>query len=76
MDISQVFIAFDVSKTLGAGAVARVVEAIIRDIHSAAFDAGHEEVLYPGERALRTRKENLEKGVPVEPSIWEKVLKM
>jgi len=74
MDISQVFIAFDVSKTLGAGAVARVVEAIIRDIHSAAFDAGHEEVLYPGERALRTRKENLEKGIPVEPSIWEKVL--
>jgi 3-dehydro-L-gulonate 2-dehydrogenase len=74
MDISQVFIAFDVSKTLGPEAVSHVVEAIIGDIHSAPVDAGHEEVLYPGERARRTREENLEKGVPVEPSIWKKVL--
>jgi 3-dehydro-L-gulonate 2-dehydrogenase len=71
-----VFIAFDVSKTLGAEAVAQVVEAIIGDIHSSSVDAGHEEVLYPGERALRTRKENLEKGIPVESSIWEEVLEM
>jgi 3-dehydro-L-gulonate 2-dehydrogenase len=76
MDISQVFIAFDVSKTLGAGAVAQVVEAIIGDIHSAPVAAENEGVLYPGERALRTREENLEKGVPVESSIWEHVLAM
>jgi 3-dehydro-L-gulonate 2-dehydrogenase len=69
-----VFIAFDVSKTLGPEAVAHVVEAIIGDIHSAPVDAGHEEVLYPGERARRIREENLAKGIPVESSIWKKVL--
>jgi 3-dehydro-L-gulonate 2-dehydrogenase len=28
---------------------------------------------YPGERVLETRRENMEKGVPVEPSIWREV---
>jgi 3-dehydro-L-gulonate 2-dehydrogenase len=33
-------------------------------------------VRYPGEKTLRTRKENLEKGIPVEPDIWQDVLAM
>lgn len=35
-----------------------------------------EDVYYPGERTLKTRLENGQYGVPVEESIWEKVLAM
>jgi LDH2 family malate/lactate/ureidoglycolate dehydrogenase len=28
---------------------------------------------YPGERTLETRRQNLEQGIPVEPSIFELV---
>ena len=33
------------------------------------------EILYPGERSLRNRRENLIKGVPVHDAVWEKVKK-
>lgn len=32
-----------------------------------------ENVRYPGEKVLQTRKVNMEKGVPVEPEVWNKV---
>jgi 3-dehydro-L-gulonate 2-dehydrogenase len=32
-----------------------------------------EEVYYPGEKTLRVRKENLEKGIPVDSMIWHKI---
>jgi 3-dehydro-L-gulonate 2-dehydrogenase len=35
-----------------------------------------DEVYYPGERTLLTRKENLEKGVPVDDGYWEKLRAM
>lgn len=63
--LSQVFVAFDVR---GAGNVA---DEIVENLKAAA--AGGEEVRYPGERTLALRRENTEKGVPVEPSIWEQV---
>jgi 3-dehydro-L-gulonate 2-dehydrogenase len=34
------------------------------------------EILYPGERSLRNRSENLIKGVPVHDSVWETVKKL
>jgi 3-dehydro-L-gulonate 2-dehydrogenase len=35
-----------------------------------------ESVLFPGERVLRTRQENLEKGIPVDKAIWEQILNL
>ncbi|HEX8560771.1 MAG TPA: 3-dehydro-L-gulonate 2-dehydrogenase [Pyrinomonadaceae bacterium] len=63
--LSQVFVAFDVR---GAGGVA---EEIIRSLKDGAAEG--EEVRYPGERTLAVRRENMEKGIPVEPSTWEQV---
>jgi LDH2 family malate/lactate/ureidoglycolate dehydrogenase len=37
-----------------------VVDAILADLH----------VRYPGERTLDTRRQNMEDGIPVEPSAW------
>lgn len=72
--VSQVFIAFDVSKPGGSAVVDEVVERVIDDLHQAIPTKEGGEVLYPGERALRTRQENLATGIPVDPSIWEQIL--
>lgn len=69
--LSQVFIAIDPSKVSSSQFIEQAIEEVIDDLHSAASDRGH--ALYPGERTKATRLENLEKGIPVVDSIWEKV---
>jgi 3-dehydro-L-gulonate 2-dehydrogenase len=69
--VSQVFIAFDVSKPGRSAAVDEVVDSIIDDLHQAIPTQEGNQVLYPGERALRTRQENLANGIPVELSVWQ-----
>ena len=71
-NLSQVFIAFDPSSLSQAEMPARLVDEIIEHLQSPLPPAG-ESVRYPGEQVLQTRKENLAKGIPVEPSIWREV---
>lgn len=71
--VSQVFMAFDVTRTGSTEAIQQTVEGVIADLHASTPVSEGGEVLYPGERALRTRRENLEQGIPVEPTIWERV---
>ena len=70
--ISQVFIALDLSSLDRDGFAARISDEIVEHLQSRP-DAGEARVRYPGERTLRTRKENMEKGIPVEPDIWREV---
>jgi len=72
--VSQVFIAFDVAKASSSAVVDEVVERVIDDLHQAIPTKDGGEVLYPGERALRTRQKNLANGIPVDPSIWQQIL--
>jgi 3-dehydro-L-gulonate 2-dehydrogenase len=72
--VSQVFVAIDLSQLKNAPGIAESVEEIIRDFHSSIAVSGGNELLYPGERVLRVRKANLEKGIPVERLIWERVI--
>lgn len=58
--ISQVFIAIRAEPN-------GIAERIIEDLRS------EEGVSYPGERTLAVRKENMEKGIPVEQEIWEQI---
>ncbi len=74
--ISQVFIAFDITQPAGAAWVEQEVENIIADLHQAQPDATNAEVLFPGERVLRTRQENLTGGIPVDESVWQEILSM
>jgi 3-dehydro-L-gulonate 2-dehydrogenase len=67
--LSQVFIAFDLSSIGGPEYADRVADDIIENLHKAGGDG----VRYPGERTLQVRRENLERGIPVEPSVWEQV---
>lgn len=75
-NVAQVFIAFDVTQSASAEAVNQAVEDVIADLRTTIPANKGGEVLYPGERALRTRLDNLQKGIPVEPAIWERVLAM
>jgi 3-dehydro-L-gulonate 2-dehydrogenase len=72
--VSQVFIAFD---ALPGGATSPLsgVDEVIEHIVSRAAAKG-ESVRYPGEQVLATRRENLEKGIPVTPAVWEQVRAM
>jgi 3-dehydro-L-gulonate 2-dehydrogenase len=61
--LSQVFIAADIAHLEAPGASSGIVDAILQDLQAR----------YPGERTLETRRQNMEQGIPVEPSIFELV---
>jgi len=71
--VCQVFIACDQSMLGEQSSITSAIKNVIEDLHRSTVAPGMKEVLYPGERIVRTRKENLEKGIPVDRSIWEEV---
>ncbi len=71
--MSQVFLAIDVGRSAAAGGAVHRVSAVIDELLSVApLDSGSP-VRYPGERALRSRRENLELGVPVDEEVWSEI---
>ncbi|MBD3895302.1 3-dehydro-L-gulonate 2-dehydrogenase [Halomonas sp. ML-15] len=73
---SQVFMAFDPAKLSEESLSQSAVDDLVRYLHDAEPAEGHGNVSYPGERTLQTRRDNLEKGVPVDDAIWQKVLEL
>jgi 3-dehydro-L-gulonate 2-dehydrogenase len=69
--VSQVYMAIDVTSLTGEQMVNEVVDAIVRDLHTAAPIHEEDDVRYPGEGMLRIRRESLEKGVLVDEGQWE-----
>ena len=67
--LSQVFIAFAASETDSE----KTLNGILEFMKSASSEAT---VRYPGERTLETRKENLRDGIPVEPHVWDAILRL
>ncbi|TCK98703.1 3-dehydro-L-gulonate 2-dehydrogenase [Natranaerovirga hydrolytica] len=74
--VSQLFMAFDLSKMPEQSAMYQSIEHTIKDLQNANPSEENNSVRYPGEGTLKKRAENLEKGIPVEPSIWEEVLNL
>ena len=71
---SQVFIAFDISQPAGAAWVEQEIQNIIADLQRAQPTTPDAEVMFPGERVLRTRQENLSNGIPVDETVWQAIL--
>jgi 3-dehydro-L-gulonate 2-dehydrogenase len=69
--LSQVFLACDPSTLGGAEAASRMAGEVIEHFRQPHSEG--EEVRYPGERVLKVRRENTEKGIPVDPEVWEQV---
>ncbi|RIH66341.1 3-dehydro-L-gulonate 2-dehydrogenase [Mariniphaga sediminis] len=71
--VSQVFVAISLEKLSNFPAIEKTINEIISDFKGSVRDESHSEIRYPGERAIRTRKENLKKGIPVNKKVWEEI---
>jgi 3-dehydro-L-gulonate 2-dehydrogenase len=71
--VSQVFLAFDVSRASSPDAYSQVVTDTLVNLQTAALAEGSDAIRYPGERILKTREENLANGIPVDRAIWEEI---
>ncbi len=74
--LSQVFIAIDISKLANHSAMVAVIENIISDYHQSVLTGESQKILYPGERVLATRKNNLVHGIPVMKKVWDEITEL
>ena len=71
--LSQVFIAIDISKLGNHSAIAKIIEEILNDYHQSVPIDESKKIIYPGERVLLTRKNNLTNGIPVMKKVWDEI---
>lgn len=69
--LSQIFIAIDVRRANPQ--FDNTVQSILDDLKASTPDAEGGEILYPSEKELRTRADNLRMGIPVEDSVWDTI---
>jgi 3-dehydro-L-gulonate 2-dehydrogenase len=68
--LSQVFIGIDTMHLHNFRGIDVCLQNIIDDYRQS---VAHQEVLFPGERVMRRRAENSEKGIPVVRKVWEEI---
>ena len=71
--MSQVFIAIDISKLGNHSAISKIIEGILNDYHQSVPIDQLKKIVYPGERVLQTRKNNLANGIPVLKKVWDEI---
>lgn len=71
--LSQVFIAINISKLGDRSMIANTIETILNDYHQSVPIEENKKIVYPGERVLQTRKNNLAHGIPVLKKVWEEI---
>lgn len=74
--LSQVMIVIDPEKFQNTELTDKIVEELIADVKSSIPLNEGKEVLYPGERVVNTRADNMENGIPVIEEIWDSICKM
>lgn len=74
--ISQIFIAIDPSKFNTPEESDKMINNVLDDIKSSEPEKRNGKILYPGERVIQTRKDNLENGIPVNEKIWGEIINM
>ena len=71
--LSQVFISIDLSKLHNYSSISSTINSIIDDYLSSTAENDSTQILYPGQRVLNTRQENILHGIPVIKTIWEEI---
>lgn len=71
--LSQVYIAIDISKLGQQSIITKTVEEILKDYHQSIPLDESKKIVYPGEKILQTRKNNLANGIPVFKKIWDEI---
>jgi len=74
--LSQVFIAINPAALGDEARLQQIADDIIASLHQSRAAEEGKKLRYPGERVLQIRAENRKLGVPVEPIVWEEILKM
>lgn len=74
--LSQVLIAIDPTKLSSTKEIDSVVDKIIDYVKESEPIQENGTIFYPGESSIRTRKDNLENGIPVVEEIWNSILNM
>lgn len=74
--ISQMYIAINPQAFGPEPRSAEIVDGIVASLHNCLPADEKRRVRYPGEETLRVRAENSRLGLPVEPAVWEQILKM
>jgi 3-dehydro-L-gulonate 2-dehydrogenase len=75
-NISQLFIAIDISKLSNHSLISKTVEGIIDDYHQSVKADDSKKITYPGERVLQSRKKNLANGIPVLKKVWDRIMEL
>jgi len=75
-NISQTFIAIDISKLGNHSLITKTIEGIIEDYHQSIKIDESKKITYPGERVLQNRKKNFANGIPVLKKVWDKILEL
>ncbi len=75
-NISQLFIAIDISKLSNHSLIAKTVDGIIEDYHQSEKESESKKITYPGERVLQNRRKNLTNGIPVLQKVWDKIMEL
>jgi len=70
--LSQVFIAIDYKQLKNYKGIETCIENIITDYKQSIAEA-EKEIVFPGERVLKTRERNLKNGVPVMKNLWSEI---
>ncbi|MBC7827412.1 MAG: 3-dehydro-L-gulonate 2-dehydrogenase [Chitinophagaceae bacterium] len=71
--LSQVFVVIDLSRLGNHSLIPTLLHQIIEDYHQSIPQDEKKNISYPGERVMKTRKQNLTDGIPVLKKIWEKI---
>jgi 3-dehydro-L-gulonate 2-dehydrogenase len=75
-NISQIFIAIDITKLSNHSLITKTVEGMIEDYHQSVKIDASKKITYPGERVLQNRKNNLANGIPVLKKVWDKIMEL
>lgn len=70
---NQIFIAVNASKINTQEFIDQALAETIAQIKSSAPAKENGEIYFPGEQSMKTRKENMELGIPVDDNVWAKI---
>lgn len=73
-NVSQVFIAINLSALHHHQRIPQLIQGIIDDYHASIPENPSRNVRYPGERVLQIRHDNTSKGIPVLKNVWNEIV--
>jgi 3-dehydro-L-gulonate 2-dehydrogenase len=74
--LSQVFVAMNPLAVGDEAHIQRIADEVVGSLHRCRPAENGNPVRYPGEQTLRTRAENRNLGLPIEPAVWDEILAM